>query len=323
MKRHDDRDPRRTITRLVAVLAAATLTANLAVVLDTTLDAAPRVVVAGAAEPEAGPTVRFPVFALAQAVSEQVTARYETALQQREAAVQGAGERLREVARQEAAAAAEAEREAARRAERRAEREAAREREAAAAQSPTAEPTPDTPAPGAGTSPTRASNSTSAATPPRRASSERPAREDCDHDCRGRRLAARVSMPLPADWSYEFEPGHPTYAGMADGRRKVVTLYVRETLSDETLLWVLYHEVGHAYDFAYLDAAGKQRWADTRGYAAHPWYPCNGCRDYAFPAGDWAESFAHCVSGLRGHFKSEMGGAPGSSQCGVLRDLTP
>ena len=86
---------------------------------------------------------------------------------------------------------------------------------------------------------------------------------------------------------------------------------------------MLYHEVGHAYDSTYLRPAGKQRRADTRGCAVDPWCPCNGCPDYAYPAGDWAESFAHCRSTIRGRWSSERGGPPGAAQCGVMRELAP
>lgn len=144
----------------------------------------------------------------------------------------------------------------------------------------------------------------------------------CDHECRGQRIAEDLTVRLPDGWTIDFEPSHPNYAGMADPRDKTITLYVSDRYRDETLLWVLYHEAGHAYDFAYMDSGDRQRWADARGYDADPWYPEPGELDYESPAGDWAESFAHCRSGLSGHYRSQMAGAPGSGQCSLMRDLS-
>ena len=101
----------------------------------------------------------------------------------------------------------------------------------------------------------------------------------------------------------------------------MVTLFVGDRYRDETLLWVLYHEVGHAYDFAHLTNAGRERWADARGYDASTWYAPPGRLDYGYPAGDWAESFAYCSSGMTGHFRSEIGDPPTASQCDLLRQL--
>ena len=143
----------------------------------------------------------------------------------------------------------------------------------------------------------------------------------CDHECRGQRIAALLSVSLPSGWAMEFEPSHPTFAGTADSGRRMITLYVSDRFRDETLLWVLYHEAGHAYDFASMNATDRQRWADARGYDADPWFPPPGELDYDYPAGDWAESFAHCRSGLTGHYRSELAGPPSSAQCDLMRDL--
>ena len=72
---------------------------------------------------------------------------------------------------------------------------------------------------------------------------------------------------------------------------------------------VLGHEIGHAVDFSRLDDTARQYWMALRSLSG-AWYGCWGCTDFATPAGDWAESVGHTITGGLGPWRSALGPPP-------------
>lgn len=98
--------------------------------------------------------------------------------------------------------------------------------------------------------------------------------------------------------------------GLTDAAAKTITVFVRPQQSELSLRVTLAHELGHALDFETGSAAQRAQYLELRGLPADtPWYPCDGCADYASGAGDWAEVFAYWLAGA-GDFRSELAGPP-------------
>jgi hypothetical protein len=88
---------------------------------------------------------------------------------------------------------------------------------------------------------------------------------------------------VPSGWKVKLGSGNGPL-GMADSGTKTITLWPRDHQSDNDLLFTLYHEVGHAYDFDRLNSSKRGQWANARGYSPDPWFGCNGCSDFDTPA---------------------------------------
>ena len=98
--------------------------------------------------------------------------------------------------------------------------------------------------------------------------------------------------------------------GLTDAATKTITIFVRPQQSELSLRVTLAHELGHALDFETGSDAQRAQYLELRGLpAGTPWYPCNGCSDYASGAGDWSEVFAYWLAGA-GDFRSELAGPP-------------
>ena len=68
--------------------------------------------------------------------------------------------------------------------------------------------------------------------------------------------------------------------------------------SDSLLRHVVAHEMGHAWDSLHMTDALRARYLEARGIkAGTPWFGCNGCQDFATPAGDFAETYAQWQRG--------------------------
>lgn len=185
---------------------------------------------------------------------------------------------------------------------------------------PVATPSP-TPVPSPTPSPTHAPVSEP---PPELAPEPAPAEPDCEFDrhvCRGRELWGNLDRLLPSGWEVRFEPGRRGYLGLADARNRRLTIYMRTSAPDGLLRHVMLHELGHAQDFAHLGGDEQARWMKARDLSGD-WAPCSGCDDRGHPAGDWAESFAACVSGDTEHFASRLGPPPNVEQCRLIDELT-
>ena len=67
--------------------------------------------------------------------------------------------------------------------------------------------------------------------------------------------------------------------------------------------------------------AERAEYRRIRGLDDRPWYPtCGLCPDYAFPVGDWAETFAYWLLG-NGSFNSQLAGKPTPAQLAALKPI--
>ncbi|HVM28551.1 MAG TPA: hypothetical protein VM433_12900, partial [Mycobacteriales bacterium] len=106
--------------------------------------------------------------------------------------------------------------------------------------------------------------------------------------------------------------------GVTDYDDRTITVFMRPGQSELSLRATLAHEIGHALDFVTGSEQQRSRYLELRGVDPRmPWFPCDGCSDYASPAGDWAEVFALWLVGP-GDFRSELAGEPDAA---TLREI--
>lgn len=132
---------------------------------------------------------------------------------------------------------------------------------------------------------------------------------------RGEAALASLHAKPVAGWKVHFEIYHGRYLGMADSGTKTVTLWVKATDSRQQLRITLAHELGHVLDYTTVGGSQRSQYLSLRGQSASTtrWYPCNGCEDYAYPVGDFAEVYALWLAGP-GDFRSRFAATPTSAQ---------
>ena len=184
-------------------------------------------------------------------------------------------------------------------------------------QAPVAVAAPQTPARPRATRPPRPA---AAAPTPGRTRSPAPA-PPTDSRCSGagwqqrRGAVALASLRRPADaqaFRIEFLPGRSDVLGLAYLQERRIEIFVRSCtqLSDSLLRHVLAHEIGHLVDASRMTATGREEWLRTRGIPpGTPWQGCNGCTDFATPAGDFAEVYAQWQRGATSNL-SKLAPAP-------------
>ena len=99
-----------------------------------------------------------------------------------------------------------------------------------------------------------------------------------------------------------------------------ITVFVRRCAAeaDSLLRHVVAHELGHAWDVTRLTPAQRAAYRRFRGIpASMPWFGCNGCADFATPAGDFAETYGQWLRGARDS-RSELAGAATPAELTVL-----
>ena len=140
---------------------------------------------------------------------------------------------------------------------------------------------------------------------------------------RGMAAVAQIAYPwqekLP-DWQIRFLTSDDGAYGYTMTREKRIDIYVRDEQSEELLVHVVAHELGHAVDVALNDGDDRQRWRKARAIEDAPWWPDNRAADFATGAGDFAESFAVWQVGS-GSYRSELGPPPGSEQLRLIAEL--
>lgn len=116
------------------------------------------------------------------------------------------------------------------------------------------------------------------------------------------------------NYTVEFLYGKPGYLAITNTGTKHIKLFVRPCQFVDELANTLAHEFGHAVDDRYNTEADRAQIQLFRGYStSRAWFGCNGCTDFATPAGDFAEVFAF-MHGPPGRFKSKLNGPPGSPE---------
>ena len=120
---------------------------------------------------------------------------------------------------------------------------------------------------------------------------------------RGQAALERLRRPADARAvEVRFLPARSDVLGLAHLKEGRLELFVRscERQSDALVLHVLAHELGHLRDVSRLDDDQRAQWKAARGIPAEtPWFGCDGCTDFATPAGDFAEVYAQWQRGAR------------------------
>lgn len=119
---------------------------------------------------------------------------------------------------------------------------------------------------------------------------------------RGAGALAAIDYPWQGrlqGWTIEFHPGEAGPRGLTFTSQQRIEVYVREGDSRFDLTRTLAHEIGHAVDLVYNDAAGdRERWLEQRDAdLSTRWWPDSGAIDFATGAGDFAECFATWQTG--------------------------
>ena len=117
---------------------------------------------------------------------------------------------------------------------------------------------------------------------------------------RGEKALASLLHPVPAGVTVTFLPSRGALKGMTYYDEARVEVYVQSCSaeSDSLLRHVVAHEMGHAWDGAHMTDALRAEYMQARGIpAGTPWFGCNGCQDFATPAGDFAETYAQWQRG--------------------------
>ena len=131
--------------------------------------------------------------------------------------------------------------------------------------------------------------------------------------------AALASLRRPSDasaFTVEYKGHNDSYLGLATVHERRLEVFVRscEAESASLLRHVVAHELGHLVDGARMTDALRAEYMQARGIpASTPWFGCNGCSDFATPAGDFAEVYAQWQRGA-GDNRSQMAPAPSAGQ---------
>jgi hypothetical protein len=117
---------------------------------------------------------------------------------------------------------------------------------------------------------------------------------------RGEAALASLLQGLPAGVTIAYLPGGGALKGMTYYDQHHVDVYVASCSreSDTLLRHVVAHELGHAWDSLHMTDALRADYLAARGIPAGTrWFGCNACKDFATPAGDFAETYAQWQRG--------------------------
>ena len=117
---------------------------------------------------------------------------------------------------------------------------------------------------------------------------------------RGEKALGSLLHPVPTGVTVSFLPGRGDLKGMTYYDTHHVDVFVGTCAaeSDTLLRHVVAHEMGHAWDSEHMTDQLRAEYLEARGIeAGTPWFGCNGCRDFATPAGDFAETYAQWQRG--------------------------
>jgi len=114
----------------------------------------------------------------------------------------------------------------------------------------------------------------------------------------GAAALAGISYPWQQlGYSVEFLSGRPGLLGATFPSSHTVEIFVRQGETFDRMKHALAHELGHVVDLKYGNAGRRAQWQTLRGIdTSHSWFLWGG-RDYASPAGDFAETFAYWQAG--------------------------
>ncbi len=140
----------------------------------------------------------------------------------------------------------------------------------------------------------------------------------------GAQALSRIWYPwreLLPGWSLRFLGGRDHFLGRTLWPDRIIEVYVRPGQTLDEVAFALAHEVGHAVDLSHLNPGARARWRQARHLPTPlAWFGASDAKDFATPAGDWAECFAYRQIGAVG-FQSELGGIPDEAALALLADL--
>jgi hypothetical protein len=140
---------------------------------------------------------------------------------------------------------------------------------------------------------------------------------------RGEQALALINYPWQRlGFTIEFLPGRTGILGTTNSSTHVISIYVRDHQSLDSLARTIAHEMGHAVDFAFTTPSEAEQYIAIRGIDAtvDTWFGCNECSDYQTAAGDFAETFQYWLLG-DGEYLSQMGPKPSSEQLAQLAPI--
>jgi hypothetical protein len=146
---------------------------------------------------------------------------------------------------------------------------------------------------------------------------------DNSPNARGQQALTAISYPwedrLPG-WSITFEQGRSGLYGLTLVDDKHIEIYVRTDQTDDLLVHIVAHELGHAVDVTLNDGPDRRRWQGARGIEDEPWWPDAAASDFRTGAGDFAESFAYWQT-RTGNYRSKLGPVPDDAQLSLMAEL--
>jgi len=139
---------------------------------------------------------------------------------------------------------------------------------------------------------------------------------------RGAAALARISYPWQqTGYTISFYGPRPGLYGRTGNGIRRIEIFVRPDESADLLAHVVAHEIGHAVDLTFNNAARRSQWLAIRGLdPSASWFTCSGCHDFDTPAGDFAETFAYWQTGPA-IFRSVMAPPPSPAMLDQLRPL--
>ncbi len=135
----------------------------------------------------------------------------------------------------------------------------------------------------------------------------------------GQAALARMTYPWQRlGWTITFSSGRPDLLGKTIPTTRTIEIYVRRGVPFDKIRHVVAHELGHAIDWTYNDAARRAEWQRLRGIdSSLPWFRWNAS-DFTSPSGDFAEAFAFWQTATADY--SQLAPAPDAA---ALAALTP
>jgi len=131
---------------------------------------------------------------------------------------------------------------------------------------------------------------------------------------RGEAALSRIPYSLGSiGYTISFHPGRGDVKGLTHHNRNHIEVFISPTMSNNELLNVIAHEMGHAVDLILTSYADRDAWYAARGIPpTTPWWPVGIVADFATPAGDFAECFAYWAIGSPS--RSAFGSCAGTTQ---------
>ena len=121
-------------------------------------------------------------------------------------------------------------------------------------------------------------------------------------------------------WNVTFHEERDGLFGLTLVEEKQIEIYVRDDQSDDLLVHIVAHEIGHAVDVTLNSGRDRREWQAARGIEDEPWWPSSAASDFQTGAGDFAESFAYWQA-ESDNYRSKLGPEPNAAQLELMARL--